>query len=144
MATTNGSVFQRQVTGMLLMAAGWGWNAGNFVQPVNTLWGVTADILHAVPLAILLPLSLRIINGAMNGASATGARRGVTGLAIFGMIGCLVMIILGASNPDPNSVGVHTVADWMPVVVQNAGNLLWLSAVLPARRAAAAPVAHAA
>jgi hypothetical protein len=62
-----GNVFTRQAASLFLMAAGWGWNAGNFVQPTNTSWGVTADILHALPLAILLPLSLGFVNAAMVG-----------------------------------------------------------------------------
>ncbi|MGI8912428.1 MAG: hypothetical protein ACR2JY_01345 [Chloroflexota bacterium] len=132
MVQMQSKVFTAQVSGLFLMAAGWGWNAGNFVQPTDTSWGVAADILHAVPLAILLPLSLRFINAAMAGRTAGGVRNGITGVTVFGIVGCLVMIALGATNPDPNSVGVHSIADWMPVVVQNAGNFLWLTALLPA------------
>lgn len=111
MTQLQGNVFSRQVTGLFLIAAGWGWNAGNFVQPTDTSWGVTADILHALPLAILLPLSLAFLNAALAGTQAKGVRNGVTGLVVFGIIGCLVMIALGVVNPDPNSVGVHTPED---------------------------------
>jgi hypothetical protein len=142
MAISGSTIFNRQVAALFLMAAGWGWNAGNFVQPTNTSWGVGADILHAVPLAILLPLSLQFIGAAMVGRTARGARNGITGVVIFGIVGCLVMIALGVINPDPNSVGVHTPEDWMPVVVQNAGNALWLSALLPAARAGRAATAR--
>lgn len=132
MAQMQSKVFTAQVSGLFLMAAGWGRNAGNFVQPTDTSWGVAADILHAIPLAILLPLSLRFINAVMAGRTAGGVRNGITGVTVIGIVGCLVMIALGATNPDPNSVGVHSIADWMPVVVQNAGNFLWLTALLPA------------
>ena len=144
MAQRQGNSFTRQVSGLFLMAAGWGWNAGNFVQPTNTSWGIAADILHALPVAILLPLSLGFINAAMAGTPARGVRNGITALTVFGIVGCLVMIALGVVNPDPNSVGVHTPEDWMPVIVQNAGNLLWLTALLPAGRAVRAAAARAA
>lgn len=144
MAQVRGNGFNRQMTGLFLMAAGWGWNAGNFVQPTNTSWGVTADILHALPLAILLPLSLGFINAATAGMPANAVRNGITALTVFGIVGCLVMIALGVVNPDPNSVGVHTPEDWMPVVVQNAGNLLWLTALLPAGCAVRATAARVA
>jgi hypothetical protein len=133
-----GASFMRQVAAIFLMAAGIGWNAGNFVQPVNTSWGAVADILHAVPLAILLPLALRVIGAGMAGMVARGARNGITVLALIGIIGCSVMVVLGAINPDPNSVGVHTPEDWMPVIVLNAGNLLWVGTLLFGRRGARA------
>jgi hypothetical protein len=122
------------LTAIFLMATGWGWNAGNFVQPLNTSWGPMADLLHVLPLAILLPLGVRFISAAAHGVRASGARNGITVLACIGIIGCVVMIILGATNPDPNSVGVHTAEDWMPVIVLNAGTLLWLAALLLQRR----------
>lgn len=134
-AVTNAR-FMRLVAAIFLMAAGIGWNAGNFVQPANTSWGALADILHALPLAILLPLALRVIGAGMAGTVARGARNGITALALIGMFGCAVMIVLGAINPDPNSVGVHTLEDWMPVVVMNAGNLLWVGTLLFGQRGA--------
>jgi hypothetical protein len=124
----------RQVAAIFLMAAGWGWTAGNFVQPLNTPWGPIADAIHVLPLALLLPLSLRLVGAAMAGIASRGARNGITALALYAIIGCVVMIVLGVTNPDPNSVGVHTAEDWMPVIVLNAGTLLWLATLLPARR----------
>ena len=144
MADTGSKLFNRQVAGIFLMAAGWGWNAGNLVQPVNVVWGVVADVFHVVPLAILLPLSLSFLGAAVAGREARGARNGIAGIAVFGIIGCLVMIALGVINPDPNSVGVHTPQDWMPVIVQNAGNFLWLTALVPAGRAVRTAAARAA
>jgi hypothetical protein len=134
----SGSRFAAPLAAIFLMAAGWGWNAGNFVQPVNTSWGPMADALHVLPLALLLPLSLRYLGAALAGRRAVGARNAITGLALFGIIGCAVMIVLGAINPDPNSVGVHTPEDWMPVIVLNAGTLLWLATLLPLGRGARA------
>ena len=128
------ATFLAQVAALFLIAAGWGWNSGQFVQPLNTSWGPIADSLHIIPLVILVPLALRYIGAALDGAPARGTRNGITALAIFGIVGCTVMVVLGATNPDPNSVGVHTAEDWMPVIVQNAGNFLWLATLFIARR----------
>ena len=54
----------------------------------------------------------------------------LTALAVFGNI---VMIILGATNPDPNSVGVHSPGDWMVVIAITAGALLWFATLLVER-----------
>jgi hypothetical protein len=129
----SGTAASALFTAIFFMAAGWGWNAGNFVQPANTTWGAWADTLHVVPLAILLPLSLRFMSALRAGNLSRGARNGITGLAIFGILGCSVMVALGIINPDPNSVGVHTFEDWMPVIVQNVGNLLWLGTLMLTR-----------
>ncbi len=130
---TASATFTVRVAALFLMMTGWGWNAGNFVQPANTSWGATADLLHVVPLAILLPLSLVFIGRAMAGTDARGIRYGISGLAVFAIVSCSVMIVLGLTNPDPNSVGVHTFEDWMPVIVLNAGTLLWLGTQVTAR-----------
>ncbi len=52
----------------------------------------------------------------------------------------MVFIILGATNPDPNSVGVHTFEDTMPVIVLNLGTLLWFAILLFGRRGTQATV----
>ena len=61
-------------------------------------------------------------------------KAGVSVLAIVGIIGCIVMIVLGASNPDPNAVGVKTFADWFPTIMLSIGNFLWLGTTLFAHR----------
>ncbi len=48
MTHTNRTIFNCQLASVLLMAAGFGWIDGNFVQPVATSWGAIADILHFV------------------------------------------------------------------------------------------------
>lgn len=133
---TASSTFTAQVAAIFLMAAGWGWTAGNFVQPANTTWGAVADIIHVIPLAALLLCGLPFIAAAASGRASRGVRNGITAVAVYGIIGCSVMITLGLVNPDPNSVGVHTFEDWMPVIVLNAGTLLWLVSLLPVRRTA--------
>jgi hypothetical protein len=132
---TAGAQFTAQLAALFLMATGWGWIAGNFVQPANTTWGAIADTIHVIPLAILLPLGLWYVGAAAVGTLARGARNGITAMVAYGLIGVSVMIVLGLTNPDPNSVGVHTFEDWMPTIVLIAGALLWLTTLVTARRA---------
>ena len=127
---TVSATFAAQVAAIFLMAAGWGWTAGNFVQPANTSWGAVADIIHVIPLAALLLCALPYLAAAAAGRVSRGVRNGITAVAVYGIAGCAVMITLGLVNPDPNSVGVHTFEDWMPVIVLNAGTLLWLVSLL--------------
>jgi hypothetical protein len=138
MTHTENVISKRHVAGIILMAAGLGWICGNFVQPVAYWFGVVADILHVLPLAALLLLSLRFFRTSgtfpQTVMPSKGARMGISIVAIFSILACVAFVILGAVNPDPNSVGVHTFEDWMPVIVLNAGTLLWLSTLLPLHR----------
>ena len=136
-------VFARQVASIMLMAAGWGFIAGNFGQPFTPfLIGGLMNLVHFVPLVALIVLSLRVLSpteaAGAPGSGSTGAVRGITGLAIYGLIGCLVMTALGLSNPDPNSVGVHSALDWIAALIFESGAVLWLSTVV-ARRHASVP-----
>ena len=135
---THYSILKQQFAAIILMAAGWGWICGNFVQPVSYSFGIFADILHVLPLVALLLLSIQFIRVSdtypQTVIQSKGARMGISILAIFSILALVVFIILGAINPDPNSVGVHSFEDWMPVIVLGAGTILWLSALLPLRR----------
>jgi hypothetical protein len=57
----------------------------------------------------------------------------VSVLSAIAVVGNIVMIILGATNPDPNSVGVHSPGDWMVVIALTAGALLWFATLLVER-----------
>ncbi|HET7637714.1 MAG TPA: hypothetical protein VFK47_03145 [Ktedonobacteraceae bacterium] len=141
MTYTHHTLSNRYVASTLLMAAGWGMICGTFVQPVATWWGAIADTLHLLPFVALLLLSMSFLRAVTEGKSARGSRIGISIVAVFSILTCVVFIILGAINPDPNSVGVHTFEDLMPVIVLNAGTLLWLSTLLPFRRSTQAPEA---
>jgi hypothetical protein len=52
---------------------------------------------------------------------------------VIATVGNIVMIIMGATNPDPNSVGVHSPGDWMVVIAIMAGVLLWFATLLMER-----------
>ena len=135
-ASFDPGIFSARVLATMLLLTGWGWDNGQFVQPLNTSWGPIADALHLVPVVVLLLVGMRIIGEALAGARSRGAEIGVTVIALITIVGSIVMIVLGATNPDPNSVGVHTAEDWMPVIVMNLGALLWLGTFILGRRGA--------
>lgn len=134
---TQNAFLKLEVTAIILMAAGWGWICGNFVQPVTYTFGIVADILHVLPLVALLLLSIAFFRTSntlpQTITPSKGARMGISILAIFSILALVAFIILGVINPDPNSVGVHSFEDWMPVIVLGAGTLLWLAALVPLR-----------
>ena len=143
MTSTHDAPSNRAVAGIILMAGGWGWISGNFVQPfLPFFYGGFVDILHFLPAMVLLLLSLRFLRAsASTDTSRTGTRSGdgrigITIVAVFSIVACAIFLALGLSNPDPNSVGIHSIEDWLPVIVLNAGVLLWLSTLLPVRRRA--------
>jgi hypothetical protein len=138
MTSTNRTHINYQLASVLLMAAGFGWINGNFVQPVATSWGAIADTLHFIPFVALLLLSLSYFGALIEGRRANGSRLGISIVAALGILSCVVFIILGATNPDPNSIGVHNFEDTMPVIVLNLGTLPWFALPLFGRRGAQA------
>jgi uncharacterized protein YhhL (DUF1145 family) len=134
---SHNAILKRQLAAIILMAAGWGWICGNFVQPVTYTFGIVADILHVLPLVALLLLSMAFFLTSntlpQTVTPSKGARMGISILAIFSILTLVAFIILGVINPDPNSVGVHSFEDWMTVVVLGAGSLLWFVALVPMR-----------
>jgi hypothetical protein len=136
-------VSDRQVAAVILMAAGWSWISGNFVDPfLPFFFGGLIDLIHFVPAAVLLLLSMRYFRASgievreSAGSGGAGARTGISVVAVFSILACAVFVILGLSNPNPNSLGVHTIEDWLPVIVLNAGTFLWLSTLVGAGSAA--------
>jgi hypothetical protein len=134
MTNTKNSTFNLQIAAILLMAAGWGWICGNFVQPVTQGYGQFADLMHFLPFVALLLLSVRFFSNAVAGIRSHGSRVGITIVAAFSILSLIVFIVLGAINPDPNSIGVHSVEDWMPVVVLGAGALSWVATMIFGKR----------
>ncbi|HEX9036165.1 MAG TPA: hypothetical protein VF808_04160 [Ktedonobacterales bacterium] len=118
-----------QVAGVVVLAAGIGWLNGNFIQPIPPAFGLVIDLLHLTPLLILVPLAMSL----MTRGVTRGVRNGVTGVVAFLLAACVAFIVLGAVNPDPNSVGVHDVTDWAVVASITTGSVLWLVSLLPSR-----------
>lgn len=121
-----------QIPAIVILAAGIGWLNGNFIQPIPPVWGLIIDLLHLAPLIALVPLAMSLLSRGVT----RGVRNGVTGVVSFMLSICVVFIILGAVNPDPNSVGVHDITDWAVVACIGVGGLLWLASLLPGRRGA--------
>ena len=128
---TNKSAFTRQIAGILLMATGIGWIGGNFV-PTGMSNTVTAinEAIHFLPAFILLLFAVRLFQASAAHVPARGATIGITAVAVLVIVTCIVMGTLGIINPDPNSVGAHNLNDWTPVIISNAGTLLWLSSLI--------------
>ncbi len=120
MTNTEKITSKLQIAAVMLMTAGWGWSGGNFTPQDAPIWNYLA---HCVPIALLLVLGLQLFR--------------VRGTAAISIIGAIVMVVLGATNPDPNSVGVHSFADWFATILLNIGTFLWLGTLIPARRASA-------
>ncbi len=133
MTNTQNLTGKFQITSIILMAAGSGWSDGNFTAGLP-LWNM---LLHCIPILILLALVLQIfrVRGAEQGheSSARGAIIGLSILATLSIVASIVLIVLGVTNPNPNSVGVHNLWDWFPTILMNAGNILWLVMLIPAR-----------
>ncbi len=133
--TTRNTIVKTQLAALLIFVAGGGWNAGNFAQPSEPLWAdALTDFLHALPVILLVIFGLYYFGAALSarqrGAAALVGPRwaaiGISVIAVIVIIGCVVLTILGVTNPDPNSVGVHNLDDSIPAVLQVAGGLLWL------------------
>ena len=57
----------------------------------------------------------------------------VSVLSVLAVAGNIVMIIMGATNPDPNSIGVHSPGDWIVVIAIMAGVLIWFATLVVER-----------
>ena len=124
-----------QIVAILLLFTGWGWTGGNFTPGdapfINPL-------LHCIPLVLLMILSLPMLRLRGLSQSAESDKKwnivGISVLAIAGILSTIIMISLGATNPDPNAVGVKSLEDWFPVVIICTGNFLWLGTLLFSRQ----------
>ncbi|MFI5273500.1 MAG: hypothetical protein ACHQ4H_10760 [Ktedonobacterales bacterium] len=119
----------RQVAGIVLLASGWGWAMANFTPPDASLVNY---LIHTIPVLVVLALGLGFLCSGT--APSRWATVGLNILAVISSAGLIVGIILGAINSDPNGYGVQTLADRVPAVILIVGGLLWLSALIPARR----------
>ena len=125
-----------EVAAILLLMAGDGYINGNFIQPINVGWGVFIDIVHFIPLAILLWLGIELLRTVDEAGAATNRRRGlrigVTIIAVIAAIASLVMIGLGAFNPSLG-VGVQEFSDWLAVILAGGGAALWFVTLFQTR-----------
>ena len=123
---TRSSIFYLQIAAIIVISCGSGWAGGNFSQGLP-LWNV---LLHALPLVLLLLFSWPIVRAQ---STANWGGVAITVLVIVGIIAVAALIILGMTNPDPNSVGVHNLWDWFAAILEIIGNVAWLVLLIPAR-----------
>ena len=103
----------------LLMATGIGWNAGLEAQPFHQVMvGVTALVIHVLPLVAVMIVFVRAWRGASRGLGATIAA--VLALA-FGAFSA----IFSVTHPHAQ-MGIHDFNDILPIAILVAGALLWL------------------
>src|SRR5579862_8249275 len=115
---------------LLVMAAAWGWNGGNFSQPNLPLAEqIPITALHFVPSALLIGFGAALLGG----RAAGWARRAVSVVAALGLIALAIIVPMGLFNPDPNSFGPHNFADYVPVSLILVGVAAWFGSQLHRR-----------
>ena len=122
-------VFKWQVVAFLFLVAGWGWASGNFGSPFDpsiTL-GLVSFFIHAIPMALLLLFGFNFLTGP---ADQKWGAVGITVMAAVLFIASVILVIYGLLNTDPNSVGVHSLQDWIPTIITNIGTILWFVLVV--------------
>lgn len=124
---------------LVLVFAG-GCDVGQFSLSSFDAWsvgGVINVLLHAVVGFIIMGFGIQFFYT----PTRLAARIWISVLTALSMVGNVVMIILGATNPDPNSVGVHSAGDWCVVIAITAGALFWFAGLL-IERAQSTKVSH--
>ncbi len=125
----------RQITGIVLLAAGLGWAGANFTPSDATWWNY---LLHTIPFLLLLVLSLGFFGAAdapqRDRSNGNWAKVALSIFAGFTFIALVVGMILGATNPDPNAYGIKTLADFVPAIIIMLGGLVWLTTLIPFHR----------
>ncbi len=125
----------RQITGIVLLAAGLGWAGANFTPAAAPWWNF---LLHTIPFLLLLVLSLGFFRAAdapqRDRSKGNWAKVALSIFAAFTFIALIVGMILGATNPDPHAYGIKTLADFVPAIIIMLGSLVWLTTLIPSRR----------
>ena len=121
-----------QALAILVLIFADGCDVGQFSLSSFTAWsigGVINVLLHALAGFILMGFGIQFFSAPQRLAP----RIWISVLSALAVVGNIVMIILGATNPHPNSVGVHSPGDWSVVIAIVVGALLWFAALLVER-----------
>jgi hypothetical protein len=132
MNTSVNTLHKFQTLAILVLIFADGCNVGQFSLSSFDAWSVGGMInvlLHALAGFIIMGFGIQFFYTPQRLAP----RIWVSVLSAIAVVGNIVMIILGATNPDPNSVGVHSPGDWMVVIAIMAGALLWFATLLVER-----------
>ena len=132
MKTSVSTLHKFQTLAILVLIFADGCDVGQFSLSSFNDWnmsGVISVLLHAVTGFIFMWFGIQMFYAPQRLAP----RIWVSVIAAFAVVGNVVMIIMGATNPDPNSVGVHSPGDWSVVIAITAGVLLWFATLLVER-----------
>jgi hypothetical protein len=132
MNTSTSTLHKFQTLAILVLIFADGCDVGQFSLSSFDAWsigGLINVLLHALAGFIFIGFGIQFFYSPQRLAS----RIWVSVLSVIAIVGNIVMIILGATNPDPNSVGVHSPGDWMVVIAITAGALLWFATLLVER-----------
>ena len=132
MHTSASTLHKVQTLTILVLIFADGCDVGQFSLSSFDVWsigGIINVLLHALTGFIFMGCGIQLLFSSRRLAP----RIWVSVLSALAVVGNIVMIILGATNPDPNSVGVHSPGDWMVVIAITAGVLLWFATLLVER-----------
>ncbi|HEX2647913.1 MAG TPA: hypothetical protein VHO95_11860 [Candidatus Dormibacteraeota bacterium] len=116
-------VKRSEALALLLMASAWGWNGGNFSQPNLDLGTqVFITMLHYVPVALIVGLGTLLLT-----RPVAWLRIAISTVAAIGVIALAIIVVIGISNPNPNSFGPHNFADYVPVALIAIGIATWFA-----------------
>jgi hypothetical protein len=121
-----------QTLAILLLIFADGCDVGQFSLSSFDAWsigGLINVLLHALPGFLFMGFGITFFYS----PQLLAPRIWISVLSAIAVVGNIVMIIMGATNPDPNSVGVHSPGDWMVVIAITIGALLWFATLLVER-----------
>jgi len=132
MNTSVSTLHKFQTLAILVLIFADGCDVGQFSLSSFDVWsigGIINVLLHALAGFLIMGFGIQFFYSPQRLAP----RIWISVISALAVVGNVVMIIMGASNPDPNSVGVHSAGDWMVVIAITAGVLLWFATLLVER-----------
>ncbi len=132
MNTSPSTLHKFQTLAILVLIFADGCDVGQFSLSSFDTWsvgGIINVLLHALPGFLFMGFGIQFFFSPQRLAP----RIWISVLSALAVVGNIVMIFLGATNPDPNSVGVHSPGDWMVVIAITASALLWFATLLVER-----------
>jgi len=132
MNTSTSTLHKFQTLAILLLIFADGCDVGQFSLSSFDTWsmgGIINVLLHALPGFIFMWVGIQFFYSPQRIAP----RIWVCVLSVLAVAGNIVMIIMGATNPDPNSIGVHSPGDWIVVIAIMAGVLIWFATLVVER-----------
>ncbi|HXZ03293.1 MAG TPA: hypothetical protein VEH81_00590 [Ktedonobacteraceae bacterium] len=132
MNTSVSTLHKFQTLAILLLIFADGCDVGQFSLSSFDTWsvgGIINVLLHALVGFIFMWVGIQFFYSPQRLAPRTW----ISVLSALAVVGNIVMIIMGSTNPDPNSVGVHSPGDWMVVIAIMAGVVLWFACLLVER-----------